>query len=198
MNDTSANSATDAAAPEGTSDDAAAALTAAQDRLWARLDALAIRTSTTTHPPVFTVDEARALRGSLPGGHCKSLFLRDKKKQFLVVALEDRKVDLKALRGALGAGNLSFGSPERLYAALGVTPGSVTPLALINADPATGLIVALDRGMLDHDLLNYHPLSNDATTAIAPADLVRFVRECGFEPLAIDFEQAPPVAVALP
>lgn len=198
MDDDSANSAGAAAASDAASEDEAAALAAAQDRLWARLDALAIRTSTTTHPPVFTVDEARALRGSLPGGHCKSLFLRDKKKQFLVVALEDRKIDLKALRAALGAGNLSFGSPDRLYAALGVTPGSVTPLALINADPDAGLTVALDRGMLDHDPLNYHPLSNDATTAIAPADLVRFIRACGFEPLAIDFEQSPPVAVGLP
>lgn len=182
----------------GASDDAGAALAAAQARLWARLDALSIRTSTTTHPPVFTVAESQALRGTLPGGHCKSLFLRDKKKQFLVVTLEERAVDLKALRAPLGAGNLSFASAERLQAALGVTPGSVTPLALINADPEAALTVALDRGMLDHAPLNYHPLSNDATTAIAPGDLVRFIRSCGFEPLAIDFEQTPPALVPLP
>ncbi|MEZ5666909.1 MAG: prolyl-tRNA synthetase associated domain-containing protein [Alphaproteobacteria bacterium] len=174
-------------------------LAAARQRLWDRLEALGIATRTVDHPPVFTVAESQAMRGSLPGGHCKSLFLRDKKgRQFLVVALEDRPVDLKALRGALGAGNLSFASAERLMATLGVAPGSVTPFGLINADPHSGLVVALDRGMLDHDPLNYHPLSNDATTAIAPGDLVRFVRACGFEPLAVDLAADPPRPVPLP
>ena len=143
------------------------------------------------------------MRGSLPGGHCKSLFLRDKKgRQYLVVALEDRAIDLKALRAPLGAGNLSFASAERLWATLGVIPGAVTPFALINAAPdaAPGaeLTVALDLGMLAHDPLNYHPLSNDATTAITPADLVRFIRDCGREPLAIDFDADPPAAAPLP
>lgn len=171
-------------------------LAEAQARLWARLEALGIRTRTVTHPPVFTVAEAKALRGELPGGHCKSLFLRDKRHHWLVVALEDRRVDLKALRPVLGAGNLSFASPERLQAMLGVTPGSVTPLALVNADGADGsprpaLTVVLDRGMLAHDPLHYHPLSNDATTAIAPADLVRLIRACGYEPLVVDLDIAP-------
>ena len=173
-------------------------LAAAQARLWARLDALGIRTRTVTHPPVFTVAEAKALRGTLPGGHCKSLFLKDKRHHWLVVALEDRRIDLKALRPALGAGNLSFASPERLVAVLGVAPGSVTPLALINATGEASLTVVLDLGMLGHDPLNYHPLANDATTAIAPGDLVRFTRACGFEPLAIDFDQVPPQPATLP
>jgi Ala-tRNA(Pro) deacylase len=166
--------------------------------LWQRLDALGIQTRTVTHPPVFTVAEAKATRGALAGGHCKSLFLRDKRHHYLVVLLEDQRVDLKALRPALGAGNLSFASAERLVAMLGVEPGSVTPLALANVAGPPALTVVLDRAMLDHDPLNYHPLSNDATTAIAPADLIRFIRACGFEPMAVAFDEDPPRPVALP
>ena len=102
--------------------------------LFARLDRLGIAHTTHPHPPLFTVEESKRLRGALPGGHCKNLFLRDKKRNlFLLVALEDRPIDLKSLRHALGAaGNLSFGSPETLMEVLGVAPGAVTPFALIN------------------------------------------------------------------
>lgn len=175
------------------------AVAAARQRLFDRLRALSIETRTVEHPPVFTVAESQAMRGALPGGHCKSLFLRDKKgRHFLVVALEDRTVDLKALRTPLGAGNLSFASAERLWSTLGVIPGAVTPFALINAPADADLTVALDLGMLAHDPLNYHPLTNDATTAIAPPDLVHFIRRCGREPVAIDFEADPLVAAPFP
>lgn len=156
--------------------------------LMARLDELGIRTVTQRHAPMFTVEDSRALRGDLPGGHCKTLFLRDKKRNlWLVVALEDRMIDLKALTKAIGANRLSFGSAELLWEVLGVTPGAVTPFALIN-DTETRVRLVLDKGMLDLDPLNYHPLHNEATTAIAPGDLLRFVRALGFEPLIIDFE----------
>ena len=156
--------------------------------LMARLDELGIRTVTHCHPPMFTVEESRALRGDLPGGHCKTLFLRDKKRNmWLVVALEDRVIDLKALTKAIGANRLSFGSADLLWDVLGVTPGAVTPFALINDDQARVRLV-LDEGMLNSDPLNYHPLHNEATTAIAPRDLVRFVRAMGFDPLIVDFE----------
>ena len=175
------------------------AVAVARARLFERLGALGIETRTLEHPPVFTVAESQAMRGTLPGGHCKSLFLRDKKgRQYLVVTLEDRAIDLKALRAPLGAGNLSFASADRLWATLGVIPGAVTPFALINVAPEADLTVALDLGMLAHDPLNYHPLSNDMTTAIAPADLARFIRACGREPLAIDFDADPPAAAPLP
>src|SRR6476661_7420883 len=106
---------------------------ATPEELFARLESLGIRTRTVSHPAVFTVEEAKALRGSLPGGHVKNLFLRNKKgAMWLVVAEEDRAVDLKALGAAIGAGRVSFGSPERLMAHLGVVPGAVTPLGLIN------------------------------------------------------------------
>lgn len=180
------------------------ALALSQERLWARLRVLGIETTTVAHAPVFTVAEARTMRGTMPGGHCKSLFLRDKRHQYLLVALEDRRVDLKALRRSLGAGNLSFASAERLVAALGVEPGSVTPFALINAEADAEsasepmLSVLLDSGMLALGPLNYHPLSNDATTAIAPADLIAFIRSCGYQPRAVDLDGPEPVVSTLP
>jgi Ala-tRNA(Pro) deacylase len=158
------------------------------DELFDRLDALDVAHKTYSHPPVFTVAEAVALRGQLPGGHCKSLFLKDKKGGLsLVVALEERRVDLKRLADALAAPRFSFGNPELLYEALGVRPGSVTPFALIN-DRERRVTVVLDRAMLDRDPLNYHPLENDRTTAIAPADLLRFVKACGHEPRILDLD----------
>ena len=158
------------------------------EQLFARLDALGIAHRTYRHPPVFTVAEAVALRGQLPGGHCKSLFLKDKKAGlWLVVALEERRIDLKRLADALGAPRFSFGNAELLYQVLGVRPGSVTPFALVN-DTTHRVTVVLDRGMLAHDPLNYHPLENDRTTAIAAGDLLRFVEACGHHPRIIDLD----------
>lgn len=159
------------------------------DDLFDRLDALGIAHRTYAHPPVFTVEEAKALRGTLPGGHCKSLFLKDKKGGlWLVVALEECRVDLKALADVLGAPRFSFGSADRLYAVLGVRPGSVTPFAAIN-DVERLVTVVLQQAMLAHDPLNYHPLENDRTTAIAPGDLVRFLDACGHGPRVVDIPE---------
>jgi Ala-tRNA(Pro) deacylase len=165
------------------------------DQLFARLDALGIAHRTYSHPPVFTVAEAVSLRGQLPGGHCKSLFLKDKRGGlWLVVALESRKIDLKRLAEALGAPRFSFGSAELLYEVLGVRPGSVTPFALANDAPRR-VEVVLDQAMLAHDPLNYHPLDNTRTTAIAPADLLRFIAWCGHRPRLLDFDAATPAIV---
>jgi Ala-tRNA(Pro) deacylase len=158
------------------------------EQLFDRLDALGIRHRTHHHPPVFTVAESTALRGSLPGGHCKTLFLKDKKGGlWLLVALEERRIDLKRLADTLVAPRFSFGSPELLREVLGITPGSVTPFALAN-DTAHRVAVVLDKGMLDHDPLNYHPLVNDRTTAIAAADLLRFIEACGPRPRGVDLD----------
>jgi Ala-tRNA(Pro) deacylase len=162
------------------------------DQLFGRLDALGIAYRTYTHPPVFTVAEAVALRGQLPGGHCKSLFLKDKKGGlWLVVTLEERRIDLKRLADALAAPRFSFGNAELLYEVLGVRPGSVTPFALVN-DRDRRVTVVLDRTMLDHDPLNYHPLENDRTTAIAPGDLLRFIAACGHTPRILDLDAPDP------
>src|SRR5262252_8405986 len=133
-------------------------------QLFDHLAQLGIAQRTVEHPPVFTVEEAKALRGDLPGHHVKNLFLRNKKEEmWLVVALEDRAIDLKRLGEALGAGRLSFGSPERLRRHLGVEPGSVTPFAVIN-DSAHQVRLVLDRGLEDGGPINAHPLTNTMTT----------------------------------
>ena len=156
-------------------------------QLFARLDQLGIAHRTVEHPPVFTVEEAKALRGNLPGHHIKNLFLRNKKEEmWLVVALEDRAIDLKRLGDVLGAGRLSFGSADRLKRYLGVEPGSVTPLSLVN-DQARAVQLVLDRGVADGGPVNAHPLVNTMTTALAPADLLRFFAATGHTPRWLDF-----------
>jgi len=156
------------------------------DQLFAHLEGLGIHTKTVQHPPVFTVDEAKALRGDLPGAHIKNLFLRNKKgEMWLVVAEESRAIDLKALGERLGAGRLSFGSPERLMSYLGVVPGAVTPFALIN-DRQGRVRVAIDKTVLEQDPVNCHPLANDMTTAIAPQDLLTFIESSGHKPMILD------------
>jgi Ala-tRNA(Pro) deacylase len=159
---------------------------ASPDELLRRLDALGIPHTTHHHPAVFTVAESTVLRGALPGGHCKSLFLKDRKDGlWLVVLLEHRQLDLKALADRLGAPRFSFGSSALLESTLGVTPGSVTPFALIN-DRERRVSVVLDAEMLEMDPLNYHPLINTATTAVSPADLLKFIASCGHQPGIVD------------
>jgi Ala-tRNA(Pro) deacylase len=153
------------------------------DQLFAALDALGIAHSTIKHPPLFTVEQSRALRGQIPGGHTKNLFLRDKKYElYLVVAEEDAAVDLKGLHRLLGAnGRFSFGSANLLREVWGVEPGAVTPFGAIN-DREGRVTVILDAAMMAHDTLNYHPLVNTMTTSIKRDDLVKFLKSTGHEP----------------
>jgi Ala-tRNA(Pro) deacylase len=155
--------------------------------LLARLAELGISVETHRHPPLHTVAQSQALRGTLPGGHIKNLFLRDKKRnKWLVTVPEDAEVDLKALRHIIGAsGTLSFGSADLLVECLGVEPGSVTPFAVMN-DTGGDVAMVLARSLLDQDPINAHPLHNEATAAIATADLLRFLEACGHPPVIID------------
>jgi Ala-tRNA(Pro) deacylase len=156
---------------------------AGPDDLFQRLNHLDIAHETAHHRAVHTVEEAQSARDNIAGGHSKNLFLRNKKKQtWLVCTLEDKPIDLKQMADQIGAGRFSFGSPDRLNEYLGVLPGSVTPFALIN-DPDARIKVVLDAAMLEHDQLNFHPLVNTMTTTISSADLLKFVRACGHEPL---------------
>ncbi len=174
----------DALTPEGRAEPP---LPTSPEQLLEHLAALGIRTVTHSHPPLHTVEESKALRGALPGGHCKNLFLKDKKEQhWLVVALEDARVDLNRFDKVIGSARLSFASADRLWRHLGVRPGSVTPFALVN-DRERRVRVVLQQQMLDHDPLNYHPLLNDRTTAISPDDLLRFIRAGGHEPMIVPF-----------
>ncbi|MGI9514151.1 MAG: prolyl-tRNA synthetase associated domain-containing protein [Anderseniella sp.] len=152
------------------------------DQLLRHLEGLGIKTSTTQHEAVFTVEQARALRGEIPGGHCKNLFLKDKKGAlWLVVCLEDAEIDLKALPSMIGAARISFGKAELLREVLGVEPGSVTPFALIN-DSDHRVDVVLDQKMMQADAVNYHPLVNTATVTLTPDDLLKFISSCGHQP----------------
>lgn len=153
------------------------------DQLFAELDALGIKHSTVKHPPLFTVEQSQSLRGKIPGGHTKNLFLRDKKYAiYLVVALEDANIDLKGLHRRLAAnGRFSFGSADLMREVLGVEPGAVTPFGVIN-DTQSRVIVVLDAPMMEHETLNYHPLVNTMTTSINRDDLVKFLESTGHMP----------------
>ncbi len=160
---------------------------ATPEDLVARLDALGIAHSTHRHPPVFTVEEAQALKGDLPGAHTKNLFLRDKKgAMWLLVALFDRDIDLKAVARTLSvSGRLSFGSRERLMRYMGVEPGSVTPFAVIN-DLGGVVRVALDRGLRNQEIWNAHPLDNSMTTALRGVDMLRFLEDADHPPTWVE------------
>lgn len=127
------------------------------------------------HPALKTVEESKILRGKMEGGHSKNLFLRDKKKNnFLITACEDQKIDLKDLEKKLGTSRLSFGSPDRLYEFLGVKPGSVSPLALIN-DQQNKVSFYIDKNLLKEKILNFHPLINNLTISLKTKDFEKFL-----------------------
>ncbi|MFW5661706.1 MAG: prolyl-tRNA synthetase associated domain-containing protein [Oceanicaulis sp.] len=152
------------------------------------LDALGIAHRTLDHPPVFTVAEGEQIKADLPGGHTKNLFLKDKKGALVLIsALQSTQIALNRLHGAIGTARLSFGSAERLQEALSVQHGSVTAFALVN-DPDRRVRFILDAALMRHDIVNFHPLKNDATTAVSSADLLRFVRALGRTPEIVDFD----------
>ena len=163
-------------------------MTTDRSQLLRRLDELGIAHKTFGHPPVYTVEEAERHTGHLPGGHCKNLFLKDRKGGlWLLICLNHRRIDISRLAKVLGCARLSFGKPELLEEVLGVAPGGVTPFALIN-DRDRRVQPLLDRAMLANEQLNYHPLTNAATTTIAASDLPRFIEACGQQPQILDLD----------
>ena len=168
---------------------------ASPDDLIAYLATLGVETTAVDHPPLFTVEDSQALRGDIPGGHTKNLFVKDKKgRLFLLVLGEETTVDLKRVHEKIGAqGRVSFGSAELLEEVWGVKPGAVTPFGAIN-DQAGKVRVVLDEAMMRHERLNFHPLVNTRTTGLASADLIKFLRATGHEPLVVALGQdGPPV-----
>jgi Ala-tRNA(Pro) deacylase len=166
---------------------------ATPDDLFALFDRLGIRHRTVAHAPLFTVEQSRALRGQIPGGHTKNLFLRDKKGAlYLVSALEDAVIELKALHRVLGAGGrFSFGAAELMRETLGIEPGAVTPFAVMN-DHARRVAVVLDAALMAHATVNFHPLQNAMTTSIARDDLVRFLEATGHPPRVVAVSRGGP------
>jgi Ala-tRNA(Pro) deacylase len=155
--------------------------------LFAFLDAQGIAHRTLDHAPVFTVAEGDEVKAELPGGHTKNLFLKDAKDRlWLVSALGETRVDLKKLPAHIGSARLSFGNEALMYETLGVRPGSVTAFALIN-DAGRRVTFVLDKALAEADPVNFHPLSNDATTAVSQAGFRAFLKALGVEPLIVDF-----------
>ncbi|MEZ2129834.1 MULTISPECIES: prolyl-tRNA synthetase associated domain-containing protein [unclassified Sinorhizobium] len=157
-----------------------------REDLFRFLDELGISHSTKDHAPVFTVAESVALRDQIPGGHTKNLFVKDKKDKFFLLTVEENAVvDLKKVHGLIGAASrVSFGKPEKLMEYLGVAPGSVTAFGAIN-DSGNNVTFILDAELMSHDIINCHPLSNDATTSIGRDDLIRFMEATGHKPLVL-------------
>jgi|SRR5690606_6553188 len=156
------------------------------DELFRYLSDLDINVTTVRHPPLFTVSDSQSLRGEIPGGHTKNLFLKDRKDNYFLVTIEEEAiVDLKRLHHVIGAsGRLSFGKPEKLMEFLGVIPGAVTVFGAIN-DTEGRVKIILDEALMVHDIINAHPLTNEATTSIGREDLMRFLRSTGHEPIVL-------------
>lgn len=156
------------------------------DQLLAFLAELGIAATTVTHPPLYTVADSQALRGEIDGAHTKNLFLRDRKdRHFLLTVGEEAQIDLKTIHHVIGAsGKVSFGKAEQMLAWLGVTPGAVTAFGVVN-DTEGKVTIIFDEALMRHDVINAHPLTNEATTSIARDDLLRFVEATGHAPLIL-------------
>lgn len=160
-----------------------------RDRLLDWMAANDIAQTTHDHPAVFRVEEGLDLKAAMPGAHTKNLFLKDKKgRLWLISARQDTVVDLKRAPKTIGSDRLSFGNEALMFETLGLTPGSVTALGLIN-DPDQRVTFVLDKALWDADIVNFHPLTNTATTALAQADFRRFLELIGREPMVVDFGQ---------
>ncbi len=167
----------------------------AEAELFALLDRIGVAHHTLRHPAVFRVEEGRQIKAALPGGHTKNLFLKDAKgRLWLVSALGETAVDLKALPAAIGAGRLSFGSEALLRETLGVRAGSVTAFALIH-DREHKVTLVLDAALMACELVNFHPLTNTATTAVSRDGFTVFLHALGVTPIVVDFARSPPVVV---
>jgi Ala-tRNA(Pro) deacylase len=157
---------------------------ASPEDLLAFLDSLGVAHETVDHPPLHTVEESQTLRGQIPGGHSKNLFVKDKKSRLFLLTLgEETVVDLKRVHEKIGAnGRVSFGSAELLEEVWGVRPGAVTPFGAINDKPGR-VTVVLDSGLMAQTRVNFHPLVNTRTTGVSSEGLIKFLRATGHEPL---------------
>jgi Ala-tRNA(Pro) deacylase len=159
-----------------------------QADLLAFFEAHGIPHATHEHPAVFRVEEGEEIKAEIPGAHTKNLFLKDAKGQLWLISAEDRSViDLKRLPPVIGSARLSFGNEALMLETLGVTPGSVTAFALIN-DAAHRVRFVLDRALAEAGRVNFHPLTNTATTGVDQAGFRRFLAAIGVDPLIVDFQ----------
>lgn len=155
--------------------------------LLAFFDAHGIEHQTTDHVAVFRVGEGEGVKDDIPGAHTKNLFLKDAKgRLWLISAQDDTAIDLKRLHTVIGSARLSFGSAELMEATLGVTPGSVTAFALVN-DSERKVTFVLDRRLAEAERVNFHPMTNTATTGVSRDGFRKFLGALGIEPVVVDF-----------
>ena len=160
---------------------------ASRQDLFDFLDQHEIAHQTKDHAPVFTVEDSAAIKADMPGAHTKNLFLKDKAGAFFLICAEAHsQIKVNRLHPVLGCKRLSFGKPEPLLEYLGVTPGSVTLFSVLN-DTDQHVRLIIDQKLADADIVNFHPLLNDATTAISSADMIKFAKATGHDPLIMDF-----------
>ena len=160
-----------------------------RDRLLAWMAENGVAQTTVDHPAVFRVEEGLELKAAMPGAHTKNLFLKDKKgRLWLISARQDTVIDLKRAPRAMGSDRLSFGNEALLWETLGLTPGSVTALGLIN-DADRRVTFVLDKALWEAEVVNFHPLTNTATTALGQGDFRKFLTLIGREPVVVDFSQ---------
>lgn len=151
-----------------------------------KLDELSIVTKLHSHPPLMTVEDQNAQKHLSHGAHSKNLFLKDKSKKFwMITALDDTSIHLKTVAAQLGAGKFTFAKAEEMLEMLGITPGSVSPFALIN-DTSRLVTFVLEQRMLDYSHQNFHPLRNDRTVTIATDDFLTFMKSIEHEPILLD------------
>ena len=144
------------------------------------LDTIGVSYESFDHPAVYTVSEAKKLSPKMDGASTKNLFLRDKKgiRHFLVIVPQDKQVDLKELSSKLEASRLSFASPDRLKKYLGIEPGSVSILALVN-DPKITVEVFVDNELWNAETILCHPLVNTSTLAVPRDGIKQFLEKTG-------------------
>lgn len=161
-----------------------------RDRLLAWMAENGVEQTTRDHPAVFRVGEGLELKAAMPGAHTKNLFLKDKKQRlWLISARQDTVIDLKRAPAVIGSDRLSFGNEDLMWETLGVRPGSVTALGLAN-DVERRVTFVLDRRLWEADIVNFHPLTNTATTALSQDAFRRVLALLGREPIVVDFDAA--------
>jgi Ala-tRNA(Pro) deacylase len=162
------------------------------EKLTQMLDSLGISYEIHHHAPIYTVAEGEHLKKSIPGVHCRNLFLVDKKKRMMLLVLaNETAIDLKKLPALLNSDRLSFGSAERLWQYLEITPGSVNPFCIAN-DKDHAVDLFLDQHMMAADIVNYHPMDNAQTISLKPSDLLKYLEKLRRRYTLIDLATARP------
>jgi Ala-tRNA(Pro) deacylase len=158
-----------------------------REQLLAFLDEIGVAHTTYDHPAVFRVGEGEEIKAAMPGAHTKNLFLKDARDQLWLISAEDHaQIDLKRLHQVIGSARLSFGSAALMQETLGVTPGSVTAFGLVN-DTDHRVRFVLDRTLAEAEIVNFHPLTNTATTGVSGQGFRRFLAAVGVQPMVVDF-----------